>query len=687
MFTSDPTILALTIALAATGLVILFLGIIVRTQRWRIHTLESIRKEVETESNVNIHLMENNHSLRIETERLLELINTLNFPVWVRDKDSHITMCNDAYRDLVMLDTPDNTNDTPPAIPELGDNSGELARTATSSRVMHSFKEHLITDGARKLYTLVEIPIPDGSGTVGYAYDVSELEEKEHELEDYIVAQSSFLESTSSAIAIYGPDTRLRYFNPSFSRRWHLPESWLKERPTYGEILERLREERKLPEQVNFREFKRNCLAMFTDLLEKHEEYYYLPDNQVLRVVAIPHSRGGLTFSYEDMTEHIALERSYNTLMSVKKSTIDNLFEGVAVFEESGKLQLSNPAYGHMWNLDLADLSGRPHLSDILDKTRNLYTVDDDGWKSYRERTLALLSRRELMKRKLERSDGSVLEWVCVPLPDGATLMTYTDITDSTRVEHSLRAEREALKEADRLKTRFLSTVSYELRSPLTSIRGFSEVLLKNYFGTINEKQTEYVRGIFDSSLRLTGLIDNILEIASLDAGKIRLELKEFKLCEAAISIIKLLEEKSRERRVEVLLECNEDVGVIYGDEKRIKQVILNLLDNAIGFSPPKRRVTVSIYTDGPDDIVIAIADQAGGIHPDEQEDIFNRFHKAETTSGIGLGLPVAKSLVEIHGGHMELESVHGEGTTVTCYLKRRAPKPEVDSPLRWYQI
>lgn len=668
----DQAILILNLALAICGFILIFLLLRNRRLRSLIKDLESIRSEVENESELNVRLLENNQKQRQEIEFLTQALNAMDFPCWIRDASLKIIFCNDRFAQLV-----DKTREiilANDAQTELFQNARELAQSVQEQHSLQRVTEHLIVDGERILYCFTELPLQEGQHTFGYAIDCSKLEEKERELENYISAQSDFLESTSSGIAIYGSDTRLRFFNQAFCHLWKLEEEWLKNNPTYGEILERLREKRRLPEQVNFREFKTNCLAMFKNLIEKQEEFYYLPDDQVLRVLVIPQNRGGLIFSYEDMTEHMKLERSYHTLISVKKSTLDNLFEGVAVFGENGKLQLSNPAYGHMWHLDLSVLSEEPHLSEILEMTKSFYEFGDN-WPAFKQKILALLNRRELVKQRIERTDGSVLEWVCVPLPDGGTLMTYTDVTDSYLVEHSLRAEKEALKEADRLKTNFLSTVSYELRSPLTSIKGFSEVLLKKYFGDLNEKQAEYVRGIFESSLKLSGLIDNILEIASVDAGNIQLELKEFELYDVVSGVVSMISEAIKESNVRLLLECPQNIGKIYGDEKRIRQVISNLLDNAINFTGNSGSVRIKVFEIGEDEIAIAITDTGKGIRTEEQKDLFNRFHRSSTASGLGLGLPVAKSIVDIHGGRIELQSLPGKGTTVTCFFRRKHPK------------
>ncbi|NBX03658.1 MAG: sensor histidine kinase [Alphaproteobacteria bacterium] len=241
----------------------------------------------------------------------------------------------------------------------------------------------------------------------------------------------------------------------------------------------------------------------------------------------------------------------------------------------------------------------------------------------------------------------------------------------------------EALQEADRLKTEFLANVSYELRSPLTSISGFSEMLRQEYFGALSEKQKEYVEGIHQSSQHLMQLVNDILDLASVEAGYMRLEVEKFDIGAMMKSVLSLIEQRVKEYDIKVKFECPARIGKMVGDETRIKQILFNLLSNAIKYSDPEQTITLGAREEGEGGIMLYVADEGQGIPLADQEAIFGKFRKGAVAeskkrtgqrSGTGLGLSIVKSFIELHGGRVELHSEVGNGARFECYLLRENP-------------
>jgi signal transduction histidine kinase len=600
---------------------------------------------------------------------LRAVVETLPVPVWRRDRTLALVDCNAAYaaaldttREAVLADSR-----------ELAPASGrgralELARAAASGET-RTERHHVVIAGSRRLIEITETPDREG-GTIGFAIDRTDLEDAEAELSRHINAHGEVLESIHAAVAIYGADTRLKFFNSAFAGLWGIETDWLASGPSLDELLERLRERRRIPELADFRSFKRQQLAMFTSLIEPQQELLHLPDDRTLSLSVSPHPLGGLIFVYEDVTDRLALERSYNTLIEVQRESLDNLFESIAVFGSDGRLKLHNPAYRTMWGLSEADLEGEPHISEIVEKTRVFY--DDGGdWPALKERIIAPISAGALVSDRIDRQDGTVLQLATVPLPDGNVLLSYQDVTDTTRVERALRERNEALETAGRLKSEFIANVSYELRTPLNAIIGFAEILANEYFGTLTPRQLDYSRGILDSSHRLLSLINDILDLATIEAGYMILETHSVEIGDMLEAVLTFTRERARNQNLDLSLHCAKNLGTIEADERRLKQALFNLISNAIKFTPPGGSIRLEAERQN-GELVLSVSDTGVGIPMEDQARVFEKFERGDPQlyqSGAGLGLSLVKSLIELHGGRVTIESSPDKGTTVRCHL------------------
>lgn len=294
---------------------------------------------------------------------------------------------------------------------------------------------------------------------------------------------------------------------------------------------------------------------------------------------------------------------------------------------------------------------------------------------------------REPVSGTHERVDGTVIQYTGVPLPDGMMLMTYFDVSDSNRVERALRERNEALEEADRLRSEFVANVSYELRTPLNTIIGFAEVLNGDMFGPLNERQSDYIGGILEASEALLELINDILNLATIEAGYMTLDRGQFDIHTMIAGVFALNRERARAKEQKLILDCAPDIGSMFADERRLKQVLFNLVSNAIKFTPERGVITLSSKVVG-DDIEFRVADTGVGIHVDERERVLEKFERGnrprgrQSGVGAGLGLRLVKSFVELHGGDVEIESEPDKGTAILCRLPRRprSPDPEDDA-------
>ncbi len=610
-----------------------------------------------------------------------EIFDALEAPVWLRRADGVLIACNKAYARAVEAETPDI------AIAAQRELVGarlewirDLSASAASDGKAHSGMLHVVIGGARRLLEITETPI--GSGHLaGFAIDRTAAEETRAELGRHIAAHADVLEKLGTAIIIYGPDTRVLFANSAFSRLWGLEEDWVASAPTHGALLEELRARRRLPEQANFQLYKKERLALYTSLIEPREELVYLPDERVLRMVIYPHPLGGLLYTVEDVTDRLTLERSYNTLIAVQRETLDNLHAAVAVFGADGRLKLHNNAFARMWSLSPSFLATEPRAIDIVEAVKGQMPHQGD-WDDYKKLLASRATDHVARVGVFRRSDNSVLDYNSVPLPDGATMFSYLDVTDSANVEMALRERNEALEAADHLKSEFITNVSYELRTPLNTIIGFTEILANQYFGAMNDRQTEYTRGILESSRQLLALIDDILDLALIEAGRLSLDLKPVNIHSVLFSVFTLARDRARKQGAKLTLDCPAAIGVVMADERRLRQALFNLVSNAMKYMVGEGEIVLGARWDE-GDLVLSVADSGSGISAEDQARVFEKFERggnANRTSGLGIGLSLVKSFIELHGGRIELISTPGQGTTVACRLPMQAV-PQIVQP------
>ena len=596
---------------------------------------------------------------------LFELLDTLPIPIWFRNKKGMIAYCNKKYADAIET-TPEKAIRDGKVIW-----SGTLVPVEGSDFGERNLKQHIIVSGSRKLFKFHEIQTHDLTNSVGYALDYTQVETLEKQFDRQNNSLRDLLEQLSAGVVIYGADKHLKFFNHAYQRMYNMDESWLQSQPHLGDVLEDLRRRRLITEQSDFPAFKRNQLQMFNQLLSPLQELLHLPDERTIRMVASPNPLGGIFFIFEDVTDSLILERQAKTQMAVQKETLDNLYEAVAVFSSDNTLKLSNPAFAKIWKLSEADIKPGSHITDIINAIQSYFNYGDD-WESYRQKIQESSTDRVPKTGRINRTDGSVLEFSYVPLPDGAHLHSYSDITDKYRIEKALRERNDALEEADKLKADFLSNVSYELKAPLNTIIGFTEILANNYNGKLNASQHKCCRDILDTSNHFLTLVTDIIDLATIEAGQMTLNLQPLDARILLTNVADMVKKRSKSRQIKVITSIGPDIDGFVADERRLKQALFNMVNNAIEVTPAGGKVTISALKQS-NFINLTVADTGPGITLGDQTRIFKKFERTEEAAekypGIGLGLSLVKSLIELHGGKVTIASKPGEGTKITCKI------------------
>ena len=621
----------------------------------RIRELNGLRREL-AETNLR------HKALLEETEMLRGFAAAAPWPIWTKHAKGGLSYANAAYaraadassvadalgRDLELLDSGDRA-DMDRAL------NGGAAFTA---------RLPIVAGGERRFYDVHAINV--GGGSVGIAIDASEATALSAALVRMAEAHRRTLDQLSSGVAVFDGQRRLAFYNDSYRRLWDLDRVFLDSNPDDSSVLDRLRAARKLPEQPDFRAWKAKLHEAYR-AVETEKDTWYLPDGRALSVVTTPNPEGGVTYLFDDVTESLELARRFDGLIRVQRETLDNLAEAVAVFGSNGRAELFNPAFARMWKLSPEALQERPHIETVESWCRPLFD-DAATWRALREAITAIENRVEV-PLKLERKDGSVLDCMTMPLPDGATMLTFQDITDTENVERALRERNEALETADQMKVDFVHHVSYELRSPLTTIIGFAHLLNDPTTGPLVPKQAEYLNYITTSTNSLFALINNILDLATIDAGAMTLELGPVDIRKTIDNAAEGIQDRLARDRIELKVDVDPNIGSFIGDGSRVVQVLYNLLANAVGFSPQDSTITLSAKRTE-HNVVFAVTDRGPGIPAEVKDKVFDWFESHSNGSrhrGAGLGLPLVKSFVELHGGRVRVDSIVGKGTTVTC--------------------
>lgn len=604
-----------------------------------------------------------------QVERLSAVLDASPMPVWLRSPEGKIVWVNRAY--VAAVDARDSSTVLKAGV-EIAKEE-RLDRSRADPRLGFVGRVHAIAGGAMRAFNIHEIDLPEGRA--GFAVDMSALEESEKELDRHIKAHASTLNRLDTAIAIFGPDQRLRYCNAAYAALWPLDPVWLDTKPSDGEILDRLRVLRCIPEQANYREWRARQLAAYTTL-EVRESWWYLPDGRSLHVVCEQHPFGGVTYLFQNATREIQLESRYNELIGVQRETLDNLEEGVALFGSDGRLKLFNPAFAQYWNFDVSFLEHEPHVEALAEHARPVAGGAGLSWDEIKFGVTKLDVARKPVGGKLIAGERT-LQYATVPLPDGNTLLTFSDISASARMERALRDRADALEAADRLKNMFLSNVSYEIRTPLTSVLGFAESLYLGIAGALTAKQQEYVLDIRKSSEELKTIIDAIIDLSAIDAGAMELQLETVDVPALLQRVAEKLSSAIQRRDLTVNIEVAVDASSFIADPKRIEQILTNLLTNAIGFSAQGNTIKIGARRAGTT-IQLWVADSGRGIEPEFQKQAFDRFKSRPVPGGHrgpGLGLAIVKSFVELHEGQVSLLSKINQGTTVLCSFPIEGPR------------
>ena len=602
---------------------------------------------------------------------LVGLIEAAPMPMWFRGPDGALRLVNHAYVDAVAgQDAVQVVSDGIELVERV---DGLTARqVALQAAAKHLPIERMVSatiGGQRRALKVSDLPLGD-EGIAGYAVDVEEMEEVSRSLRAFREAQRTMLDQLSAGVAQFDARRQLTFANRPFQRIFALKPAVMLDPPPFERLLDLARDGGRVPEARDFPAWRRERAGWF-HASTPQEETWTLADGTHLRIVAQPLPDGGIMLVAEDRTEQLQLSAARDTLLRTRTATFDSLFESIAVFAPDGRMQLWNRRFSVDWGLDAEFLDTHPRIETLLERIGARLAKPARAKAVGDAVRAATLDRRQTGGRAV-LADGRTLEYAGVPLPDGNGLLTVLDITDSQKAEEALMQRNAALEETDAMKTRFLATMSYEFRTPLTSIGGFAELLQAGLGGDLSEQGREYVQAILTSVGRLGEQIESVLDLSQSEAGLLPLAREEIELLPFVTRLVEDRAAALREGGLSLDLRGTSSAGRITGDKRRLARALGHLIDNAIAATPPggrilvelrglKDRARIVVSDNGPGMDAPTLARALEGIKPGTDGQTIER--------GQGLGLPLARQLIEAHGGTLELLSEPGQGTAAIVEL------------------
>jgi signal transduction histidine kinase len=607
-------------------------------------------------------------------DALTHLIESAPFPMWYRGPDLSLGLVNAAFVAAVEgRDAADVIERGSELIEDAGTESARAgAEIALETGRPYSRTQPATIGQERRVVRLVDVPLPTGA-VAGFAIDIQDLEDARLELSRHQESQRELADRMTAGAAQFDGDRNLAFFNQPFAIMAQLEPEWLSEQPEFDRVLERMRENGRLPEVRDFPAWKAERRDWFTSPEETIVEDWILANGDHLRVLGQPLPDGGLRLIFEDRTEQVRLASARDTLLRVRSATFDNLFEVISVFASDGRLYLWNRRFSEVWDLDESWLAEHPRVDELVPAMAKRL-VNPTAAAQVRELVRSTTSGRQSGTGRVSLTDGRHFDFAAVPLPDGNALFTMIDVTDSNRIEAALRERATALEEADRVKTDFVANMSYELRTPLTSIGGFGEMLAAGYAGKLPTAASDYVSAILESVDRLSKLINDVLDLTQGDTKGVVLERERVDMPGLCRSVADGLRGKAEDKKQQLNLEIDESTGSVIGDARRLRESIEHILRNAVAYTDEGGRILLKAH--GTDEAVaVTVADDGPGIDPDDQAQVFERFHRSGSSTrgdaALGLGLPLTRQFIEAHGGTVELQSEPGKGTSVTMTIPR----------------
>jgi signal transduction histidine kinase len=523
-------------------------------------------------------------------------------------------------------------------------------RLDAQERVVHANAAARRTAAEPPSRGVVRIPLPPERG----ALVVQTIEAAQANAKSVL---SSFIDTVTDTfahlrigLAIFDRERRLTLANPAVAEVFGMQADFLAGRPTLRETLDRLREARRLPEQLDYPAWRATLFTLFDDITRaRYDERWELPDGRVIHVVGRPHPMGGIAFVFEDVTEAIAAQRWRLTAVEVRRAMLDALGDGVIAFGPDGKTRMANPALLRIWRLgDTVEQAPR-HVAEFADACAGL-TPDVPIWNIVRDAVTGGGAGSPRLQR-VRLGDGRILSARIAQMPDGSTLAAFADVTDSQHVADALSARAATLEAAEQMRAATLYQISHGLRTPLNAVMGFAELLAQGQDGPLPEPRNTYLRNIRDASRLLLDGVESLTDLVQAGAPSVEESAEQVALDGVLRGAVELLEQRIAERGLVLAMTPGATDAVALGDPPRLRQLVFAALSETVTHAANDAPITIGADLDG------------------DRLTLWFEAAWLDTAAGRSGGFALAAGTAAMHGGELAVEAADGAPPRIVCRM------------------
>lgn len=605
------------------------------------------QKELNQE---NRFLHDNLKSISERAKKFKEYCDLIQDPFWIRNKNLDILFVNHAFLNIVNapdIDTVIHNNlwlcDTQKSV--------ILGQLALQKNDVQTMNITYVKNGNSFSGAITETPVVDDEGNIflfGRLYDKTtetELKTKVNHLE---LGIKEILTNISVAASLFDKHRRLRFYNQAFVNLWGLTPDYLDTAPDHVDILDKLQASRLIPESRDYKSWREQVLLPYRDIKAHYEDIWYTPQNKTIKCSVSAYSDGGIVCLQENVTDYILLEQSHHILTDNLRNTLNALDEGIILCDASGRIKVTNTKITDIFAQD--NLLGS-HITALLDSPKKnpdfiqfiqkIYGFIQNGFTDNNTYTQEC------------HVEGCIFIASVVRLSTSDILIHIRDHTALLNYQKMLYDNSEMLKENEHIRESFFRRISHNLRDPMTAVAGFAELLQTEIFGTLNEKQKDYIadmRYSIDDLLRLT---DNLADLVRLDSSQIH-DFQEISLRKTLVSAIESMQNEAFGRNITFYRMFNDDDTTIKGDSALLKQAFIQILENALFATPRGGNVIINMICNDTQ-TMIQILDQGKGMN----EPIMNALNESQINDIKGYGLRYVLRVMGLHNASCQAKIIH----------------------------